>query len=130
MVMLGSGDRYSLGPSGSTTLTRLGELKGEYQAAKKKGGGGGGGSTRALSVCFGIAKDGDTSYRTVYAGNDRGIISEWRLELKGGDDGNVLGEWYGKLVAQYIGKSPFYSCDSGMEYSDMFVAYDHGFESH
>ncbi|KAF4726528.1 cirrhosis, autosomal recessive 1A (cirhin), partial [Perkinsus olseni] len=84
---------YSLGPSGSTTLTRLGELKGEYQAAKKKKGGGSSSSatSRALSVCFGTVSTGrdDGNYRTIFSGNDRGVVSEWRVEVKEGDDGTL-----------------------------------------
>ncbi|KAF4689294.1 cirrhosis, autosomal recessive 1A (cirhin) [Perkinsus olseni] len=100
LAVVGSGegrrfDRYSLGPSGSTTLTRLGELKGEYQAAKKKKGGGSSSATsRALSVCFGTVSKGrdDGNYRTIFSGNDRGVVSEWRVEVKEGDDGSTEGE--------------------------------------
>ncbi|KAF4653545.1 cirrhosis, autosomal recessive 1A (cirhin), partial [Perkinsus chesapeaki] len=75
---------FSLGGVGSTTLTRLGELKGEYQNRKK-------GGNRALSVCFGMAKDAAAgqTYRTVFSGNDSGVISEWRVEIKEAEDGSI-----------------------------------------
>lgn len=48
-----------------------------------------------MSVGFGMPTESDSSHRTVYAGYDGGVVSEWRLEIKEGDDGNVLREWYG-----------------------------------